>query len=75
MSPPSRLDAVNVLTFSRCTVGSIQQRGRLLSLLCSLKNIKPAELQQPKGVTPDGKVWIEKFSVLFLAWEEWQCCD
>lgn len=54
------------LTYSRCIVGSIRQRGRLLLLLCAVKNIKPAELQQPEGVEPGGKVWMEKFSVLFF---------
>lgn len=54
------------LTYSRCIVGLIRQRGRLLLLLCAVKNIKPAELQQPEGVEPGGKVWMEKFSVLFF---------
>lgn len=57
-------------------MGLIRQRGRLLLLLCAVKNIKPAELQQPEGVEPGGKVWMEKFSVLFFGREgQWERFD
>lgn len=63
------------LTYSRCIVGLIWQRGRLLLLWCSVENIKPAELQQPEGITLDREVWMEKFGVFVFSRTRRPWCD